>query len=352
MIVMMIALRVLLSFWILVRTVHAQVETLAPHHERLPSNVERFVPLAIRGGSTPFRTAPRTMVDPFSKRSSGRKTFPQKADYSVQDDNDDQESTTTSTDDKESVKEMIDAFLTRDSRNTFIARVYAILSGQLIFTAIVCILFGTLDPLTSISQINTSTGYYTNPLVMVPLGGILLSTVAWFRMAAHPEARQKSPDKWWWMAAFTFGEAVSLGCLSSLFKLQSVLLAMGATTIATITVSAYTILQRNAKYDLSQWGATLSSWAMALLVFLVVGLAQELNWLPFKLIPYTDMAYSLFATFLFSLFLAHHTKLIVGGKHSKYRMNEKDYVFGAMALYVDIINIFLNILQLIGEDRK
>jgi protein lifeguard len=247
-------------------------------------------------------------------------------------------------------KEMMNAFLTRDSRNSFIARVYAILSCQLVFTAIVCIAFGTYTPLTNISMLDRS-GHYTNPLVAIPLGGILLSTIAWFRICASPQARQKSPNKWWWLSLFTVGEALSLGCLSSLYDLKSVILAMGATAVAAVTVSAYTILQTNSKYDLSQWGATLSSWAMILLVYLLVGLAQNLGWLPTQFIPYTDMAYSAFASVLFSLFLAHHTKLIVGGKHSKYRMNEKDYVFGAMALYVDIVNIFLNILQLIGNER-
>jgi FtsH-binding integral membrane protein len=265
---------------------------------------------------------------------------------------DEARSTPTTAEDKAAVKEMIDTFLTRDSRNTFIARVYAVLSGQLLFTALVCILFGTFAPLATISRgIHPAMGQHTNPLVFLPLGGILLSTVAWFRMAAVPQARQKSPNKWWWLLAFTIGEAVSLGSLSSLYKLQSVLLAMGATAVATVSVSVYTVTQKNAKYDLSQWGATLSSWAMILLVYLLVGLAQELGWLPFQLVPYTEMAYSLFASFLFSVFLAHHTKLIVGGKYAKYRMNEKDYVFGAMTLYVDIVNIFLNILQLIGEDR-
>ncbi|KAL3912347.1 MAG: hypothetical protein SGILL_006920, partial [Bacillariaceae sp.] len=265
---------------------------------------------------------------------------------------DDPSATSDSIEDKQAVKEMIDSFLTRDSRNSFIARVYAILSGQLLFTALVCILFGMYAPLTTaIRQIDPLTGNYQNPIVFLPLGGILLSTIAWFRMAAVPQARQKSPNKWWWLAIFTIGEALSLGSLSSLYKMQSVLLAMGATAVATISVSMYTVMQKNSKYDLSQWGATLSSWAMILLVFLVVGLAQELGWLPFQLVPYTDMAYSAFASLLFSVFLAHHTKLIVGGKHAKYRMNEKDYVFGAMTLYVDIVNIFLNILQLIGQDR-
>ena len=33
-------------------------------------------------------------------------------------------------------------------------------------------------------------------------------------------------------------------------------------------------------------------------------------------------------------------------------MNEKDYVFGAMSLYNDIINMFIYILRLIGEDQR
>lgn len=84
----------------------------------------------------------------------------------------------------------------------------------------------------------------------------------------------------------------------------------------------------------------------------MVGILQGTGILPKGFIPYSDMVYSGFAAFLFSAFLAHHTKLIVAGKHAKYRMNDQDYVYGAMALYSDVINIFLNILQLIGEDRE
>jgi FtsH-binding integral membrane protein len=88
------------------------------------------------------------------------------------------------------------------------------------------------------------------------------------------------------------------------------------------------------------------------LVYGLVGLFQEIGWLPAGFLPYQDMLYSSIGAVLFSFYLAHHTKLIVGGKHAKYQMNEQDYVFGAMALYNDIINIFIYILRLIGEDRE
>ena len=76
-----------------------------------------------------------------------------------------------------------------------------------------------------------------------------------------------------------------------------------------------------------------------------------IGWLPQGFLPYSDALYSLIGACLFSVYLAHHTKLIVGGKHAKYKMNEQDYVFGAMALYNDIINVFIYLLRVIGEDR-
>ena len=126
---------------------------------------------------------------------------------------------------------------------------------------------------------------------------------------------------------------------------------MVATAIATIVISAITILQKNPKYDLSQWGNTLSSWAAILLIYLLVVWFQQIGIIPIEILPFSNVLYSFFASCLFSAFLAYHTKLIVGGKHAKYRMNEKDYVLGAMALYDDIINIFLNILQMLGEEK-
>lgn len=253
-------------------------------------------------------------------------------------------------DNEEEYREAIDSFLTRDSRNTFISRVYGILSIQLTFTAMVCLLFGTYAPLTNIYNVRSVKGV-ASPLLWAPLVGCLTSTIAWFRIAFSPKARQKSPNKWVWLTIFTLGESVTIGAISSLYKLQSVITAMGATAVATIAVSLYVINQKNPKYDLSQWGATLSSWTMILLFYGLLGLAQHVGWLPAGFLPYTDMLYSVFATFLFSLYLAYHTKLIVGGKHSKYQMNEKDYVFGAMALYVDIVNIFLHLLRLLGSER-
>ena len=94
---------------------------------------------------------------------------------------------------------------------------------------------------------------------MVPALSLLLSTVSWIIMCMSTNARRKSPFKWNLLALFTLGEALSVGFISSFYKFRSVCSAMLTTAVATTAVSLYTAKQRNPKYDLSQWGASISS---------------------------------------------------------------------------------------------
>ncbi|GAA6083307.1 glutamate receptor, ionotropic, N-methyl D-aspartate-associated protein 1b (glutamate binding) [Tachysurus ichikawai] len=49
-------------------------------------------------------------------------------------------------------------------------------------------------------------------------------------------------------------------------------------------------------------------------------------------------------------FLAVDTQLLLGNK--KLSLSPEEYVFGALNLYLDVINIFLYILQIIGRSRN
>ena len=78
---------------------------------------------------------------------------------------------------------------------------------------------------------------------------------------------------------------------------------------------------------------------------------EIIGFIPKGFLPLTDAMYSACGATLFSFYLAHHTKLIVAGKHSKYQMNEKDYVYGAVSLFNDIINLFIYVLKILGEEK-
>ncbi len=75
--------------------------------------------------------------------------------------------------------------------------------------------------------------------------------------------------------------------------------------------------------------------------------------LPPNFLPYDESLFCVIGASLFSMYLAYHTRLIVSGKHTKFQLSEKDYVFGALLLYNDIINMFLYMLRLMAaEDRN
>lgn len=62
------------------------------------------------------------------------------------------------------------------------------------------------------------------------------------------------------------------------------------------------------------------------------------------------LVYASLGALLFSLYLIYDTQLMLGGKH-KYTISPEEYVFAALNLYLDIINIFIYILTIIGAAR-
>lgn len=63
-----------------------------------------------------------------------------------------------------------------------------------------------------------------------------------------------------------------------------------------------------------------------------------------------QIAYASAGALLFSIYLIYDTQMMMGGKH-KYSISPEEYIFAALNLYLDIINIFIYILSIIGASR-
>lgn len=63
-----------------------------------------------------------------------------------------------------------------------------------------------------------------------------------------------------------------------------------------------------------------------------------------------SLVYACLGALLFSVYLVYDTQMMMGGKH-KYSIHPEEYIFAALNLYVDIINIFIMILGIIGTSR-
>lgn len=244
-------------------------------------------------------------------------------------------------DEQELTKDVINSFLTRENRNSFIVKVYSILTVQLLITSLFIFGFHSFK--------DVSYWLLTKGRV-VPILSLLMSSICCGIMAHSEQARRTSPTKWQLLILFTLGEAISVGLITTFYPLTTVVSAMLATALATGGVTLYTFRQQNPKYDLSQWGAGLSSFGLIFLFYGLINLLEIIGIIPKGLIPYNESIYCMIGASLFSFYLAYHTRLIFSGKYNtKYQMNEKDFVFGAVALYSDIINIFIYILRILGD---
>lgn len=142
------------------------------------------------------------------------------------------------------------------SQHTYTARVYAIIAGQLMVLVSACVLFDLHPTLARIMDKHLSF------FQVAPLWSLLGNILIWIYCTGgcSPDTRRNAPINWILLALFTSGGALSVGFWSKYYNVQSALApALAATALAYSTVSAYTILQRNPKYDLSRWGAGILS---------------------------------------------------------------------------------------------
>lgn len=65
----------------------------------------------------------------------------------------------------------------------------------------------------------------------------------------------------------------------------------------------------------------------------------------------TNIVYSSLGALLFSFYLVFDIQLMLGGKH-KYSISPEEYVFAALNIYLDVINLFTYILSIIGSARN
>ena len=63
------------------------------------------------------------------------------------------------------------------------------------------------------------------------------------------------------------------------------------------------------------------------------------------------LLYSVLGVILFSVYLVFDTQMIMGGDNKRYQFDEDSYILAALVLYMDIINIFLYVLQILSDSK-
>lgn len=179
---------------------------------------------------------------------------------------------------------------------------------------------------------------FSNPWTLfVSMFGALGVLIA---MAISPELSRTYPKNYICLAVFTAFEAVVVGAISASYQTDIVLMAAGITCGVVLALTVYAL---QTKYDFTTLGGLLIS----LLFTLIIG------GLMMSFLPQSKVASGLYATLgalLFSCYLVFDVQLMTAGK--KVQISPDDYVFAAINIYLDILNIFLHILRILNEMQR
>ncbi|XP_076246596.1 glutamate NMDA receptor-associated protein 1 lifeguard isoform X2 [Calliopsis andreniformis] len=220
-------------------------------------------------------------------------------------------------------------FNDKSIRNGFIRKVYSILMCQLLITVSLIALFLYHRP--------TKLWVMRHPEMFWIC--FVATIVLIICMACCTSVRRKAPMNFVFLFLFTSAEGFLLAVVSSTYSSEEVLLAVGITAAVCL---ALTLFAFQTKFDFTALHSILF---VALIIFLLFGIIAII-W-PGKTM---SLVYASLGALLFSVYLIYDTQLMIGGNH-KYSISPEEYIFAALNLYVDVVNIFLYILAIIGSSR-
>ncbi|KAM4795489.1 protein lifeguard 2 isoform 2-T2 [Rhinophrynus dorsalis] len=212
--------------------------------------------------------------------------------------------------------EMLTALSWEDGRvrRGFIRKVYSILMIQLLITVAVVALFTFCEPVKDYVQANPA-WYWASYAVFF---------TTYLVLACCTGPRRHFPWNLILLCIFTLSMAYLTGMLSSYYNTKSVILCLGITALVCLSVTLFSF---QTKVDITSFQGILFALVMVLLfsgIFL------------FIVIP-------------FQYFLAFDTQMLMGSR--RYSLSPEEYIFGALNIYLDIINIFSFLLQLFGNQE-
>lgn len=216
-----------------------------------------------------------------------------------------------------------------DLRLGFIRKVYGILAAQMVLTVFVCACFMKNEFIRKSALGLLSSGWVTLAY-FVPLLACLFALQMF---------KNQYPCNFYLLSAFTLLMASNVGLVCAAFTEAGlgilILEAFGLTAVIFVTLSAYALTSTR---DFSFMGSFLTACLMVLITASFVGLFFP------SLVQ--NLIYSTFGALVFAGYIVFDT----------YRINKvfgpDDYIIAAIEIYLDIINLFLYILQILAQSRN
>ncbi|KAL3076298.1 hypothetical protein niasHS_013569 [Heterodera schachtii] len=165
-----------------------------------------------------------------------------------------------------------------------------------------------------------------------PFASFFGSIVLLFAMFVYARS---VPLNYFLLGGWTILQAVTVGTIVSFYDLGVVLQSLVLTAVVVVSLFIYTL---QSKRDFHKYYATLFSVS---LLFLAATMVQML-----VMSSALNFVMSLFGAVLFSVYLVFDIDDIMN------HYSEEDYIIACLSIYLDIINLFLRILQILNEINR
>ncbi|XP_030076448.1 protein lifeguard 1 [Microcaecilia unicolor] len=217
----------------------------------------------------------------------------------------------------------------KNIRRAFIRKVFLVLSVQLLVTFAFVAIFTFVDGVKLYVKTNAWTYYVSYAVFFISL--LVLSCCG--------EFRRKHPWNLVALSILTLSLSYMVGMIASFYNTDSVIMAVGITVVVCFTVVIFSL---QTKYDFTSCMGVLLVCVVVLFIFGILCIFIRDRIL--------HIVYAALGALLFTCFLAVDTQMILGNKQLS--LSPEEYVFAALNLYTDIINIFLYILAIIGRAKE
>jgi hypothetical protein len=210
----------------------------------------------------------------------------------------------------------------KEIRLGFIRKVYGIVAAQLLLTVAMGTWFMSSPAMTEFVQ--------TSPYLLN--ASMICGFVALIALIAK---KNDYPANMLLLAFFTLVEAYMVGTVVTYYQSASVLQAAMVCALITTGLTLFTF---QTKYDFTFLHASFVS-----ALWWMIGMSFISYFFPF--LAFNNMVYCGIGALLFSGFIVVDTQMMMN------KLGTDEYILCAINLYLDILNLFLYILRIMGERR-
>ena len=216
---------------------------------------------------------------------------------------------------------------TDNERKSFITRVFGLVMIQLTSNLVFSLLAILIKPIGFAITSNIGTGI----LYTIELGYILLI----FYTLCNEDMLRRFPTNIYTYTISTICTSYMIATVCVLTNPIIVIQALSGTVLISSTLTVFAI---QTKYDYSPWTAGLLCCTILVIFGSIMMSALDIQML--------DIIFVIGGLIIFMLWVIIDVQMIVGNSHIRYKFDQDDYVLAAMCLYLDIINIFIKLIQL------